>query len=116
MIPLERTKPALDLTVLFNGFKPLFQALSPEDVNKLSVRDHPGAAGRGRHDRQPARAHGVADHARSPSKDKVIGEVIDNLNTVLDTVNSRGERAVHARSITLQQLVSGLAAGPRADR
>ena len=35
-IPLERTKPALDLTVLFNGFKPLFQALKPEDVNQLS--------------------------------------------------------------------------------
>jgi phospholipid/cholesterol/gamma-HCH transport system substrate-binding protein len=28
-IPLERTTPALDLTDLFNGFKPLFQALSP---------------------------------------------------------------------------------------
>ena len=32
----DRTKPALDLTVLFNGFKPLFQALSPDDINKLS--------------------------------------------------------------------------------
>ena len=35
-IPVTQTSPALDLTVLFNGFKPLFQALSPEDVNKLS--------------------------------------------------------------------------------
>ena len=35
-IPVDRTSPALDLTVLFNGFKPLFQALSPEDLNKLS--------------------------------------------------------------------------------
>src|SRR5690606_27119483 len=35
-IPLSRTRPALDLTVLFNGFKPLFAALSPEDVNQLS--------------------------------------------------------------------------------
>ena len=31
-----QTTPALDLTVLFNGFKPLFQALSPADINKLS--------------------------------------------------------------------------------
>ena len=31
-----RTQPALDLTVLFNGFKPLFAALSPQDVNQLS--------------------------------------------------------------------------------
>ena len=35
-IPLSRTTPALDLTVLFNGFQPLFQALSPGDVNQLS--------------------------------------------------------------------------------
>ena len=35
-IPMDHTKPALDLTALFNGFKPLFQALSPSDVNKLS--------------------------------------------------------------------------------
>ncbi|MDX6359788.1 MAG: phospholipid/cholesterol/gamma-HCH transport system substrate-binding protein, partial [Nocardioidaceae bacterium] len=35
-IPTSRTSPALDLTVLFNGFKPLFQALSPADVNELS--------------------------------------------------------------------------------
>ena len=28
-IPMSRTQPALDLTVLFNGFKPLFAALSP---------------------------------------------------------------------------------------
>ncbi|MFD6073447.1 MlaD family protein, partial [Amycolatopsis lurida] len=36
LIPPERTQPALDLTALFNGFKPLFQALSPSDVNQLS--------------------------------------------------------------------------------
>ena len=35
-IPVDQTSPALDLTVLFNGFKPLFQALSPADLNKLS--------------------------------------------------------------------------------
>jgi len=36
-IPLARTQSALDLTVLFNGFKPLFAALSPKDVNELSA-------------------------------------------------------------------------------
>ena len=28
-IPVEHTSPSLDLTVLFDGFKPLFQALTP---------------------------------------------------------------------------------------
>ncbi len=36
VIPLDRTTPALDLTVLFGGFKPLFQALDPGQVNQLS--------------------------------------------------------------------------------
>ena len=36
-IPLDRTTPSLNLTALFNGFQPLFAALNPEDVNKLSL-------------------------------------------------------------------------------
>ena len=36
LIPLERTRPALDLTALFNAFRPLFDNLNPEDVNQLA--------------------------------------------------------------------------------
>ena len=106
-IPLERTKPALDLTVLFNGFKPLFQALSPEDVNKLSFEIIQVLQGEG------STIDSLLQHTASltstlASKDKVIGEVVDNLNTALDTVNSRGEDFNHL-VVTLQTLVSGLA-------
>ncbi|GAB3883736.1 hypothetical protein GCM10029964_043600 [Kibdelosporangium lantanae] len=59
-IQLDHTKPALDLTVLFNGFKPLFQALNPEDVNKLSneiVQVLQGRAARSSHcSRTPRRS------------------------------------------------------------
>ncbi|GLZ30550.1 ABC transporter substrate-binding protein [Lentzea sp. NBRC 105346] len=107
VIPLDRTKPALDLTVLFNGFKPLFQALSPEDVNKLSFEIIQVLQGEG------ASIDSLLKHTASltstlAGKDKVIGEVIGNLNTVLDTVNSRGDD-LNNLVITLQQLVSGLA-------
>lgn len=61
-IPLARTQPALDLNALLNGFKPLFAALSPKDVNQAGHRDHQDAPGRGRHRQQPADAHGVAHH------------------------------------------------------
>ena len=61
-IPLARTAPALDLTVLFNGFKPLFEALSPADVNKLRLRDHHRLPGRGRDAREPAGPHRVGHH------------------------------------------------------
>lgn len=35
-IPQTRTRPALSLTALFNGFRPLFATLTPEQVNRLS--------------------------------------------------------------------------------
>ena len=37
VLPISQTAPALDLTTLFNGFKPLFQALQPDQVNELTL-------------------------------------------------------------------------------
>jgi phospholipid/cholesterol/gamma-HCH transport system substrate-binding protein len=107
-IPLARTQPALDLTELFNGFKPLFQALSPDDVNQLSYEIIQVFQGEG----------GTVDSLLANTaqltstiagKDKVIGQVIDNLNTVLNTVNSHSAQ-LSGLITTTQQLVSGLAA------
>jgi phospholipid/cholesterol/gamma-HCH transport system substrate-binding protein len=107
-IPLARTQPALDLTELFNGFKPLFQALSPDDVNQLSYEIIQVFQGEG----------GTVDSLLSSTasltstiadKDKVIGQVIDNLNSVLDTVNAHSTQ-LSDLIVTTQQLVSGLAA------
>ena len=35
-IPLDRTEPALDLDALIGGFRPLFRALDPDQVNELT--------------------------------------------------------------------------------
>ncbi|MGN6608938.1 MAG: MCE family protein [Jatrophihabitans sp.] len=35
-IPASHTRPALSLTALFDGFRPLFTALTPQQVNELS--------------------------------------------------------------------------------
>ena len=35
-IPVDRTDPALDLDALIGGFRPLFRALNPDQVNALS--------------------------------------------------------------------------------
>ena len=35
-IPLARTSPALDLDALIGGFRPLFRALDPDQINALS--------------------------------------------------------------------------------
>lgn len=106
-IPLERTRPALDLTELFNGFKPLFQALSPDDVNKLSGEIIQVLQGEGG-TVESLLAHTGSLTGTLASRDKVIGEVITNLNSVLGTVNANGE-GLSTLITTLQSLVSGLA-------
>jgi len=107
-IPLAQTTPALNLTDLFNGFQPLFQALSPNEVNQLSSEVVRILQGEG-----PTVGSLVA-HIGSltttlAAKDKVIDEVIGNLNAVLKTINSRSGELSDLVT-TLQQLVSGLAA------
>ena len=57
----SRTQPALDLTVLFNGFKPLFAALSPADINKLSAEVVQIFQGEGGNLNQLLHEHRVAD-------------------------------------------------------
>lgn len=106
-IPVERTEPALNLTVLFNGFKPLFKALDPKQVNQLSyeiIRVFQGQAGTV----QSLLAHTASLTSTIAAKDKVIGKVIDNLNNVLTTVNKHGPQLGDLIDVT-QKLVSGLA-------
>ncbi len=107
-IPLERTRPALDLTELFNGFKPLFRALSPDDVNKLSYEIIQVLQGEGG-TVESLLAHTASLTSAIAGKDKVIGEVIGNLNAALTTINQRGDK-LSDLVVQVQQLVSGLAA------
>ncbi|GGM52105.1 ABC transporter substrate-binding protein [Longimycelium tulufanense] len=107
-IPVERTKPALDLTALFNGFKPLFQALSPKDVNQLSYEIIQVLQGEGG-TIESLLAHTGSLTKTIAEKDQVIGEVVGNLNRVLETINSRDEQ-LSDLIVNLQRLVSGLAA------
>ncbi|MFD4018764.1 MCE family protein [Streptomyces sindenensis] len=104
-IPLSRTTPALDLTQLFNGFQPLFEGLSPPDVNQLAGSIVQVLQGEG------GTVDSILRHVGSltttvAAKDKVIGEVITNLNTVLKTVNDR-EEGFDDLVVTLQKLVTG---------
>lgn len=107
-IPLARTRPALDLTELFNGFKPLFRALAPEDVNKLSYEIIQVLQGEGG-TVESLLAHTASLTSAIAGRDQVIGEVITNLNSALTTINQRGQK-LSDLIVTVQQLVSGLAA------
>ena len=87
-IPIGRTSPALDLTTLFNGFQPLFAALSPEDVNELSlnlVRTLQGESGTV----ESLLAHTASLTSSIAERDELVGQVVTNLNGMLGTVDSR---------------------------
>jgi phospholipid/cholesterol/gamma-HCH transport system substrate-binding protein len=106
VIPISQTQPALDLTVLFNGFKPLFQALNPRDVNRLAFEIVQTLQGEGGTlnellIRTASLTNTIAD------RDRVIGDVITNLNTVLGTVDAR-DNQLDQLIVQLQRLFGGL--------
>ncbi|MFC8832007.1 MCE family protein [Streptomyces griseoincarnatus] len=104
-VPLDRTTPALDLTLLFNGFKPLFEGLSPKDVNELAGSIVQVLQGEGATVDSLIRRIGSLSTTVA-AKDKVIGAVVKNLTTVLDTLNDREDR-FDDLVVTLRALVSG---------
>lgn len=83
-IPIERTQPALDLDALIGGFRPVFRALDPEKVNVIAQSIITVFQGQG------GTINDILDQTASltaalADRDQAIGEVIRNLNTVLDT-------------------------------
>jgi phospholipid/cholesterol/gamma-HCH transport system substrate-binding protein len=107
-IPAGQTSPPLDLTELFNGFQPLFEALSPGEVNQLSTDIVQLLQGEG--PTLDSLISNVGQLATTVAKkNAVIDSVIKNLNSSVQTVNARGNE-LSTLVTSLQQLVSGLAA------
>jgi phospholipid/cholesterol/gamma-HCH transport system substrate-binding protein len=108
VIHTDHTTPSLDLTQVFGGFKPLFAALSPDEVNKLSYEIIQVLQGEGP-TVDSLLAHTASLTSTIASRDQIIGETVDNLNTVLGTVTKRDQQ-LGSLIGNLQSLVSGLAA------
>lgn len=105
-IPEERTQEALDLNVLLNGFKPVFQALSPTDTNKFAYEIVQTLQGEsGNVENLLLRTSSLTNTLAG--RDQLIGDVITNLSEVLDTVGSRDQELTETID-TLQQFVTGL--------
>ena len=105
-IGIEKTSPAVDLTALFNGFRPLFTTLRPEDVNALADSLVRVLQGEGGTVASLVRQTGqLTNHLAD--RDQVIGEVIDNLTGVLQTINERDVQ-FQQLVVTTRQLVEGL--------
>lgn len=107
-IPLSRTEPALDLAALIGGFRPLFRALNPDQVNALTGQLIAALQGQGATIgsflmQTAALTNTLAD------RDQLIGQVITNLNAVLGSFGDQGEQLGKGVD-SLSELVTALEA------
>jgi phospholipid/cholesterol/gamma-HCH transport system substrate-binding protein len=105
-IPLSRTSPALDLDALIGGFKPLFRALDPEKVNTIASAIITVFQGQG------GTINDILDQtaeltAHIAERDQAIGEVVKNLNIVLDTT-VRHRKEFDQTVDNFERLITGL--------
>ncbi|MDT5401596.1 MAG: phospholipid/cholesterol/gamma-HCH transport system substrate-binding protein [Mycobacterium sp.] len=106
-IPLSRTQPALDLDAVIGGFRPLFRALNPDQVNELSGQLLQAFQGQGPTigsflDQAAAVTNTLAD------RDQLIGQVIGNLNVVLGSLGGQSDKLDNAVT-SLSELIDHLA-------
>ena len=106
-IPLARTQPALELTSLLNGFKPLFDTIDPGTANDLAnelVATFQGEEGT----ITSLLEHVVSITTRLTDRDAVLGQLLSNLNAVIGTASDhRGQ--LHALVDRLGGLTSQMA-------
>ena len=105
-IPVSNTEPALDLTVLFNGFKPLFAAMTPADVNKLAYELIQVFQGEG------GTLEGLLQRTASvtntlASRDQLISDLITNLNDALVVIGNR-DQELSELLIQFRRFMTGL--------
>ncbi|MGV0836850.1 virulence factor Mce family protein [Mycolicibacterium thermoresistibile] len=105
-IPIERTQPALDLDALVGGFRPLFRALDADKVNNIAESIITVFQGQG------GTINDILDNTAEltstlADRDQAIGEVIRNLNTVLETT-VRHQKEFDETIHNFEVLITGL--------
>jgi phospholipid/cholesterol/gamma-HCH transport system substrate-binding protein len=105
-IPLSHTQPALDLDALLGGFKPLLRSMDPAKVNNIAQSIITVFQGQG------GTINDILDQtaqlaSRLGERDQAVGEIINNLNTVLDTA-VRDRKEFDDSIDNIEVLVTGL--------
>lgn len=106
-IPLARTSPALDLDTLIGGFRPLFRALEPDQLNQLTgelLQVFQGQGGTV----ASVLAQTSTLTATLADRGEVVDDLIKNLDIVLQTFGKRNGEFSESLD-KLSQLVQGLA-------
>ncbi|CAN5175593.1 MCE family protein [soil metagenome] len=105
----DNTDPALDLDALLGGLRPVLKGLDGAKINEISNAVIELLQGQGGALSQllSSTSSFTTDLA---ARDQLIGDVVNNLNTVLGTVDERSTE-FNASVDQLQQLITGLAEG-----
>ena len=106
-IPLSHTQPAVDLDALLGGLRPVLKGLDGEKINAITAAVIDLLQGQGGTVSQLLSTTGNFTQTLS-GRDQLIGDVVDNLSTVLGTVDSKS-RQFSTSVDTLQNLLTGLA-------
>jgi phospholipid/cholesterol/gamma-HCH transport system substrate-binding protein len=108
-IDQQHTQPALDLDALLGGLRPVLKGLDADKINTISsyvidlLQGQGGALSN-------LLANTNAFGSTLGARDQAIGDVINNLNAVLTTVDAKGAQ-FSASVDELQKLITGLAQG-----
>jgi phospholipid/cholesterol/gamma-HCH transport system substrate-binding protein len=108
-IPRENTQAALDLDALLGGLRPVLKGLDGNKINEVSSAVMQLLQGQGGA-LSTLLSTTSAFTQNLAARDQLIGDVINNLNTVLGTVDEKGAQ-FDASVDQLQKLLTGLAQG-----
>ena len=108
-IPEQNTQPALDLDALLGGLRPVLKGLDGAKINEVSNAVVELLQGQGGALSNLLATTGAFTQNLA-ARDQLIGDVINNLNTVLATVDEKGAQ-FDASVDQLQKLITGLAEG-----
>jgi len=107
VVPLARTSPGFDLTELLNGFRPLFEALRPDDVNRLATSLIQVLQGESGTMESLLQQTGTLTNFLA-DRDELVGEVLNNLTPVVQNMAGQGTE-LRSTVVELKALMTGLA-------
>lgn len=108
-IAASNTQPALDLDALLGGLRPVIKGLDGDKINEVSSAVIELLQGQGGPLAELLSTTGSFTQNLA-ARDQLIGDVINNLNAVLGTIDEKGAE-FDASVDQLQQLITGLAEG-----
>jgi phospholipid/cholesterol/gamma-HCH transport system substrate-binding protein len=91
LIPLARTEPAFDLTVLFNSLRPLIRSTNPRDINIVTTELLAAMEGRGAEIESLIGNVATITHAIGSRNDE-LEVLLENVNTIAVDLAGRDEQ------------------------